>query len=188
MPAPAVLRFAPSAKLGDIYLGDVLLERKDGPVHWFVSYAYSETDPTEATSAFGGLLSDPFEVPEKQDGYSLYAGARFDAGQNDFFGIEYNYGSQYWFNFTQAADDLIASKLATRGSAWEAYWLHEFRQGFGRARAKFQLGAIYYDYEYSGSGFQTGAPKELGGDVIPVLGFPTYQDALDIRAALTVKF
>lgn len=188
VPAPAVLRFTPSDELGDIYLADVLLERNDGRFNWFASLAYSETDPTGATSPFGGLLSDPFEVPEKQDGYSVFIGARFDIGAKDSLGLEYNYGSQYWFNFTQAADDLVASKLATRGSAYEVYWLHQFKQGLGRARARLQLGATFYDYEYSGSGFQTGAPKELGGSDVPVLGFPTYQDALDLRAALTVKF
>ncbi len=186
--APVVLRFSPSAHLGDIYLADALLERRDGPVHWFVSYAYMESDPTDATTPFGGLFSDPFEVPRKQDGWSLYAGARFDAGASDFLGLEYNHGSEYWFNFTQSADDLAFSKLATRGDVIEGYWLHEFREGLGRARARFRVSAQYYDYDYSGSGFQTGAPHDLNGAMPPVLGFPTYTDLLDVHAELTLKF
>jgi hypothetical protein len=103
-------------------------------------------------------------------------------------GLEYNHGSKYWFNFTQAADDLVGSKLATRGDVIEAYWLHEFKEGFGRARLKFRLGAMKYDYNYTGSGWQLGAPKKID-DLIPAMSaFPTYSEALDIRAAITAKF
>jgi hypothetical protein len=188
VPAPVVMRYTPSASLGDVYMADLMIERDEGPLVWFVSLAALESDPTSVTSPFGGLLSDPFEVPEKQDAWSVYAGLRFAAGEKDFFGFEYNHGSEYWFNFTQAADELVLSKLATRGDAYEGYWLHEFKEGLGRARMKFRLSALMYEYDYSGSGFQTGAPKELGTAMPPVLGFPTYEDVLDIRAAMTVKF
>jgi hypothetical protein len=185
--APVVLRYTPSAHLGDIYLGNIVLERDDGPVTWFVSYAHMETKAENVTTPFGGLLADPFDVPEDQDAYSIYAGARFAVGSG-YLGLEYNHGSQYWFNFTQAADDLVYSKLGTRGDVYEGYWIHEFQEGLGRARAKFRLGVQFYEYDYSGSGWQVGAPKKLGTEMPPVLGFPTYSDAIDIKAALYLKF
>jgi hypothetical protein len=185
--APVVLRYTPSAHLGDIYLGNAVLERDEGPITWFVSYAHMEAKADDVTTPFGGLFSDPFDTPEDRSGWSAYAGVRFPVGSG-YLGLEYNHGSKYWFNFTQAADDLVYSKLATRGDVYEGYWIHEFKEGLGRARAKFRLGAQYYEYDYSGSGWQVGAPKELGGDNPPILGFPTYKDALDIRASLYLKF
>jgi hypothetical protein len=166
-----------------------MIERVENNFTWFVSVAGMNSKPNEGVSTpFGGLFSDPFlDPPEEQEAWSAWAGIRFNAGQNDMLGLEYNHGSKYWFNFTQAADDLVGSKLATRGDVYEAYWLHEFNEGFGRARMKFRLSAMLYDYQYTGSGWQLGAPKKI--DDLPVVsGFPTFSEALDIRAALTTKF
>ncbi|MBD3868205.1 MAG: DUF3373 family protein [Acidobacteria bacterium] len=188
--APVVLRYTPSAHVGDIYLADFLVERNEGPFTWFASLGLmtSEPDP-EVTTPFGGLFSDPLlDTPESRDAWSAFAGIRFNASDSDMLGLEFNHGSKYWFNFTQAADDLVGSKLATRGDVIEAYWLHEFKEGFGRARLKFRLGAMHYSYNYTGSGWQLGAPKKID-DLMPVISaFPTYGDALDIRAAITAKF
>lgn len=187
--APVVLRYSPAANLGDIYLGEVMVERlEDNGINWFLSAAFSHTDPDDVTTPFGGLMSDPFETPESQDGWSVYAGIRFPVGDKDMIGFEYNHGSKYWFNFTAAADDLLGSKLATRGNVYEAYWLHEWAEGFGRARAKLLLSLQYYDFDYSGSGWNVGAPKKLDDSVPPILGFPTYSDAWDLRLAFSVKF
>ncbi len=188
--APVVLRYTPSAHVGDIYLADFLVERNEGPFTWFASLGLMTSDPDETvTTPFGGLFSDPLlDTPESRDAWSAYAGIRFNATDSDMLGLEYNHGSKYWFNFTQAADDLVGSKLATRGDVIEAYWLHEFKEGFGRARLKFRLGAMHYSYNYTGSGWQLGAPKKID-DLMPVMSaFPTYSDALDIRAAITAKF
>lgn len=185
VPAPVVMRYSPSANLGDIYMADILLEREEMYVTWFVSYAYMKSQPNDETTPFGGLFCDPFEVPEDQDGWSVYAGARIPVGSRGHIGVEYNHGSQYWFNFTQGADDLVASKLATRGDVFEAYWIKGFSPGLGRARANLRLSAMYYDYEYSGSGWHVGASKPL--DETPILAFPSYSDALDLRFSMLVK-
>jgi len=50
------------------------------------------------------------------------------------------------------------------------------------------ISGLYYDFDYSGSGFQTGAPKDLSSSQTPILGFPTHKDALNARASLLVKF
>jgi hypothetical protein len=186
VPAPIVMRYTPSANLGDIYLADLLIERNEPGFSWFFSGAYMQSKADGVTTPFGGLFSDPFEAPEDQDGWSVYAGVRVPVASSSYLGLEYNQGSEYWFNFTQGADDIVASKLATRGSAYEAYWIKEFKIGLGRARTNLRLGAIYYDYEYSGSGWHVGRPKQL--DEMPILAFPTYSKALDVRLSLFMKF
>jgi uncharacterized protein DUF3373 len=186
VPAPMVMRYTPSANLGQIYLGNVVLQREESSLDWFVSGAVMATDPTNTTTPFGGLLSDPYDTPERHEAWSVYAGLRYPAARNTLFGAEFNHGSKYWFNFTQGSDDLLLSKLSTRGNAFEAYWIQEFATGLGRSRAQFRLSGLYYDFDYSGSGWHLGAPKSLSDTQI--LGFPTYKNGLDLRAALTVKF
>lgn len=181
-PGPGVMRLAPSANLGDIDLYALLVERHDGPVHWFASFAGDSSDPDNVTTPFGGLFTDPFDVPKSHSGSSVYAGLRYDLPNGaSQLGVEYNHGSKYWFNFTQAADDIVLSKLATRGDVWEVYW----NQALG-SHAQFRLSALNYSYDYSGSGWHVGAPKKLSDN--PVLGFPTYDDVLNIRAALRIRF
>ncbi|MCI0442191.1 DUF3373 domain-containing protein [bacterium] len=181
-PGPAVIRFTASRNLGDISLGGAVLERSDGPVKWFVSGAFSQTHPDNVTTPFGGLLSDPFSVPEGQTGGSFYAGLRYGFSNNKtFIGGEYNYGSKFWFNFTHAEDDIVLSKLATRGNVYEGYMNHEFSRNI-----MLRVAGIYYDYNYSGSGWHLGFPKSL--DEMSVLGFPTYKDVFNLRTALYVKF
>lgn len=179
---PAVMRYTPSANLGDIDLGALLVERHDGPVHAFASVAGMKTHPNGTTTPFGGLLSDPFSVPESHGAWSVYAGLRFDVTKSSTqLGFEYNHGSQYWFNFTQAADDIVGSKLATRGNAYEAY----LSQVIGKYLA-LRLSGVRYDNQYSGSGWHVGEPKAL--DSTPILGFPTYSDVWNVRLAATVRF
>ncbi len=156
---PMVMRYSPSANLGDIYLANFLVERHESAFSWFFSGALMESKADPVTTPFGGLFSDPFETPVDQDGWSIYAGVQVPVASSSLLGFEYNHGSEHWFNFTQGADDLVAAKLATRGNAYEAYWIKEFRPGLGRSRANLRFGAIYYDYEYSGSGWHVGRPK-----------------------------
>lgn len=179
---PAVMRYTPSANLGDIDLGALLVERHDGPLHTFASVAGMKTHPNGATTPFGGLLSDPFSVPESHGAWSLYTGLRFDVAKtNTQIGFEYNHGSQYWFNFTQAADDIVGSKLSTRGNVYEAYLAQVIA-----SHLAVRLSGVKYDNQYSGSGWHVGEPKRLDGN--PVLGFPAYSDVWNVRLSATVRF
>lgn len=181
-PGPAVMRFTPSANLGDVDLAALLVERHDGPVHAFVSGAAMKTHPDNVTTPFGGLLSDPFSTPASQSAWSAYAGLRYDLpdGRTQV-GAEYNHGSRYWFNFTHAADDIVLSKLATRGDVWEGYFNHQIAKP-----AQLRFSVLRYQYDWSGSGWHLGEPKPL--DQPSILGFPTYKDVWDARLAMTVKF
>ena len=181
--APIVMRFTPSANLGDMDIAGILLTRHDGPVDWFVNFNYNKSHPDNVTTPFGGLFSDPFETPESHTGNMWYVGAKFNFNEDrTAIGLEYNHGSEYWFNFTPAQDDLIGAKTATRGDVFEIYLLHEINRHF-----QFKLDYIDYNYDYSGSGWHMGAPKPLDGSP-QVLGFPTYDSASMWKLGLMAKF
>ena len=182
IPGSVPIRYNPSGTVGNLDLAGFVITRRDGPFDYFLSYGYVESDPTNFTSAFGGLFTDPFETPESQDGDMVYIGARYNFNdERTKFGLEYNHGSKYWFNFALSEDDILAPKTSARGDVYEAYLTHRIRQRF-----VFKLSYIDYQYDYSGSGWLLGAPKKL--DSTPILGFPTYDDAAVWSMALTARF
>ncbi len=182
VPAPMVMRYTPSANLGDFDIGGILLQRRDGPFDWFVNLNYSKSHPDNVTTPFGGLLSDPFDTPTSHSGNMYYLGAKYNFNEDrTAIGLEYNHGSKYWFNFTPAQDDLIGAKTATRGDVWEGYFFHKINKNF-----QLKLAYINYSYDYSGSGWHIGAPKKLNST--PVLGFPTYKDASMWTLGLIARF
>src|SRR5664280_3848 len=134
------------------------------------------------TAPFGGLFCDPFETPEPHSGTMVYVGGRYTLpNEKTMIGLEYNQGSKYWFNFTPSQDDIIAPKTDTRGKVVEAYVIHHIAQKF-----LVKLAYINYTYDYSGSGWQIGAPKKLNST--PVLGFPTYDKAQMLTLSMTARF
>ncbi len=180
--APVVMRFTPSANLGDIDIAGIVLMRRDGPFDWFVNYNWMSSNPNPVTTPFGGLFSDPFEMPSSHNGSMFYLGARYSFNdENTMVGLEYNHGSKYWFNFTPAQDDIIAPKTNTRGDVMEAYLIHKIARRF-----MLKLDYINYSYDYSGSGWHIGAPKKL--DATPILGFPTYKDASMLSLSMIAHF
>ena len=181
--APVVMRYTPSANLGGIHLFGMNVTRKAKAFDLYASGNLSATRPNGQTTPFGGLLSDPFEVPVNHSGYMALAGLRFNFPNDERtkLGFEFNHGSKYWFNFAQAADDIIAPKTNTRGNVAEAYLTHRINDRF-----IFKADFIKYLYDYSGSGWHVGAPKAL--DSTPVLGFPTYSGATMFTLGLTTRF
>lgn len=179
---PVVMRYTPSADLGNIDLASIVLLRNEGLFDWFVSANYMHSDPNNVTTPFGGLFCDPFEVPESQDGYMIYVGTRFKFNEEKTkVGAEYNHGSEYWFNFAAAEDDIIAPKTSTRGDVVEVYVTHRIHKNFVA-----KLAYILYDFEYSGTGWHMGAPKDL--DSTPVLGAQTYDEASMLTLSLSARF
>jgi hypothetical protein len=182
VPAPIVMRYAPSATLGDISWASVVAVVHPGAFDVFGSLSYMESDPNDVTSPFGGLFSDPFETPEKQDAYSYYLGARYNfSNDKTKIGLEYNYGSEYWFNMAVAEDSLFAPKTSVRGDVWELYLTHRITKNF-----VLKLDYMKYNFKYSGSGWHMGAPKEL--DSTPILGFPSPTDADRFLLGLQARF
>ncbi|MFT7824337.1 MAG: DUF3373 family protein, partial [Sulfurimonas sp.] len=84
----------------------------------FISGAYSYYDADEGYDLLGSGSG------ESQDGGSIWAGIVFPdmITENGKIGFEYNYGSKYWTPMTWAEDTAMGSKVAVRGSAYEAYW------------------------------------------------------------------
>ena len=182
--APVVMRYAPSANLGAIDLYGINLQRKLGSFDLFVSGNWSGVRPNGLTTPFGGLMSDAFDKPVNRDGQMLYVGVRYSVPKDDGrtkIGFEFNHGTQYWFNFAQAADDIIAPKTDTRGEVYETYLTHRISDHF-----LFKGSYINYNYTWSGSGWQVGAPKRLNSN--PILGFPTYDTAKMFTFGLVAEF
>ncbi len=181
--APVVMRYTPSANLGAIHLFGMNVTHKARAVDFYTSGNLSATRPNGVTTPFGGLMSDPFETPVNRSGYMFLGGIRYNFPNDERtkVGFEFNHGSQYWFNFAQASDDIIAPKTDTRGNVYEAYLTHRINSRF-----IFKADFIRYNYDYSGSGWHLGAPKSL--DSNPTLGFPTYNRATMVSLGMTTRF
>jgi len=162
-----ITRLEPTTDIGDwdalsLLLRTNLTERFDKDIDMFLSGSWSHTKPSQTSNnpfykIMGqGLLNSMGELKDR-DGYMIYLGAVFPMPWNARFGLEYNYGSQYWFNFTGAEDSLVGSKLAVRGSVYEGYW-HQPIYGDNFFAT---LGVRYYDYEYTGSGNPMGEPMKI---------------------------
>ena len=198
-----VTRVQPATNIGDITLGGIGFSREEeNGINWFVSGGWTYSDPNGQSGMFGGLLSDPVyqavlndagEIAfapvgvtdsSSQHGYSIYAGVQIPSWKGKV-GVEYNYGSQYWNPFTQAQDDMIGPKLATRGHVGEAYYIFDINRNMF-----LKLGGLYYDYVYTGSGSPVGAPQKVkdvkSGDAVSLL--PAIDTAWDAYVSMTVKF
>ncbi len=125
-----------------------------------------EYDPSTGTCMPGyqvGLLSTNMGQgidTDDKTGSAFWVGARYTLAYAEMLnkpriGLEYNQGSENWFSFTQGSNDLT-NKLATRGSALEAYYIQPINR-----YANLRLGAQWIDYEYTNSGFQIGEPMKV---------------------------
>lgn len=197
-------RVQPSGVIGDMYLGGIgYAYESDEDMKVFASLGWTRAEGNGNAGMFGGMLSDAiFEAQlnadgseiimmpsiadsdDTKDGYGVYIGIQIPAPYGRF-GMEYNYGSKYWTPFTQAQDDPIGSKLATRGHVAEAYYMFDINP-----RMFIKLAGLYYDYEYTGSGTPVGAPQKID-DVINGAAYsmlPVVDTAYDINASLVVNF
>jgi hypothetical protein len=130
-----------------------------------------------------GLLSSNGKL-EAHDGYSIYAGVLFPMPLDAKLGLEYNWGSEYWFNFTGAEDSIAGSKLAARGSVVETYYI----QPIISDNFFLKLGMKYFDYEYTGSGNPLGAPEKISELSSLNAIFPVVDKVWDLSASITMRF
>ena len=198
------VRYTPTTVIGDINLAALGFTREeDNGFVWFGSVAMTQLEPNGEAGMFGGLGTDAvykaqlssdgseiYMVPDRaedddtQEGYGVYVGVQIPAPMGKL-GLEYNYGSQYWTPFTQAQDDLLGSKLATRGHVGEVYYIFDINRN-----AFIKVGGIYYDYEYTGSGSPVGKPVKIDdiqkSEAYSLL--PVVDEAWDLYAKMTLKF
>ncbi len=204
-------RYYGTTNIGDLNLAGIgYVREQDNGLTMFGSFGWTRTDPNGKAGMFGGLLSDAEMDPvfldenddgipdylvgmapsgnsqedKAQDGYSVYVGLQTPAPFGKF-GVEYNYGSKYWMPFTQAQDDVAGSKLATRGHVGEVYYVVDINP-----RMFLKFGALYYDYEYTGSGSPVGKPQKVDdvqdGKAFSML--PAVDKVIDYNASLTMTF
>lgn len=151
--------------LGNIYHTDAVYTSKVENLNYFLTGGWSRTKAEGYDGLGTSLLGSWWSEPEDKDGYSVYAGVRYDIPDSPFkLGLEYNYGTKNWISFTPGHDDLYASKLATRGHVVEAYGIWNIPAGeaisrFGKAFMR--LGYQHYNYNYTGSGFWLGEPLKI---------------------------
>jgi hypothetical protein len=153
--------------MGNIYHTTAVFMDKIDNLNYHISAGWSRTDPRGVDELGNGLLTSWWDedYDEEKDGYSIYVGVRYDMDDHGLkLGLEYNYGSEDWIGFTPGHDEIYQSKLATRGSVYEAYLIYDLPTG--EAISKFaktfvRLGYQHYDYEYTGSGFWLGEPVDI---------------------------
>ncbi len=193
------VRYTPSTVIGDINLAAVGFSREEeNGFVWFGSLAMTQLRPNGEAGMFGGMGTDAIytfdntgkitsidaEKDDNQEGYGVYVGIRVPAPMGKF-GLEYNYGSKYWTPFTQNQDDLLGSKLSTRGHVGEAYYIFDINP-----HCFIKVGGLYYDYEYSGSGSPVGQPYKIediqDGKAVSLL--PAVDSAWDAYAKITMQF
>jgi len=198
------VRYTPTTVVGNINLAQIGFSREeDNGFVWFASFGWTQLDSNGQAGMFGGMGNDAVyeaqlsvdgsevimmpvraEDSATQNGYGAYVGIRVPAPMGKV-GLEYNYGSEYWTPFTQAQDDLLGSKLSTRGHVVEAYYIFDINP-----RAFIKIGGLYYDYEYSGSGSPIGKPQKIediqNGTAYSLM--PVVDTAWDAYAKITMQF
>ena len=78
----------------------------------------------------------------------------------------------------------MGSKLATRGSVYEGYYIQLV---FGK-NFFVKLGGRFYDYEYTGSGNPLGEPKKISQANSFDGLFPIVDEVWDVYASATMRF
>jgi hypothetical protein len=125
-----------SAKVEGI--GDEITDFLDETII-FASFAWSQTNPDGDQAMLGST--------DKESGSSFWIGTQMPNMTGGRFGLEYNHGSKYWRPFTYGEDTMIGSKMAVRGSAYEAYWTQPLISN----KFSMQIRYTYLDYDYTGS-------------------------------------
>jgi hypothetical protein len=189
-----ISRLEPQTNIGDWDAASLLIRSQiptqNDRIDWFLAGSWTHTSPSEISQnpfyeLMGmGLLSSNGEL-EDRDGYSIYAGAIFPVPLvSGRLGLEYNWGSKYWFNFTGAEDSLIGSKLAARGEVYEAYYIQPI---FGN-NFFVKLGGQFYDYKYTGSGNPLGKPVKIADTTALDTINPVIDEVWNYYLSATVQF
>jgi hypothetical protein len=149
---------------------------------FFASFAQSKTDPTNLD---GGMLGST----KSETGHSEWIGIQMPCLLTDDgrMGIEWNQGSKYWRSMTYGEDTMSGSKIATRGTAWEVYWLKPLTKSLSMSVRYTKI-----DYDYTGSQAFFGADG-TPTDMNVVKANPTaYGDPVesssDLRVSMRYKF
>jgi len=159
----------------------------------FASYAWSQSNPNETINrtvstpdgtmsmATSGMMGSE----DKESGTSYWLGAQMPNLTGGKFGLEYNHGSKYWRPFTYGEDTMIGSKMAVRGSAYEAYWTQPLMGKMFTMQVRY----TYLDYDYTGSNAffgDGGTPLKM--DEATAMGMDPVETAQDIRVYFRYRY
>ena len=150
-----------NVNLGDITFAGMLFEGtniNNSGLDLFAHFAMSKANPSNNIYKYGtnnySLLGDGSDF-SKKTGRAFWIGGRYTLKNKSKIGFEYNQGSKNWISMTQGSNELI-NKLATRGKAYEAYYIYPInRYSFLR------FGGVRVDYDYTHSGWYLGEPKKF---------------------------
>ena len=160
-------------------IGDMINDFLDDTI-LFASVAWTQTRP-DGRAMLGST--------EKESGYSYWIGGQVPNLTGGKFGLEYNYGSKYWRPFTYGEDTMIGSKMATRGSAYEAYWTQPIIKKDGKSVFSMQIRYTYLDYDYTGSNAffgDAGTPVEIGSAA--AIAMNAVESAQDLRIYFRYRY
>lgn len=157
-------------------IGDEINDFLDDTI-LFASIAMTKTNPLDGVQMLGS--------EESKSGYSYWIGAQVPNLSGGNFGVEYNHGSKYWRPFTYNEDTMIGSKMAVRGSAYEAYWT----QPLIKRVFSMQVRYTFIDYDYTGSNAffgDGGAPMKLSE--AKAAGLDPVANASDLRVYFRYRY
>ena len=152
-------------------------------------------DETKVFVSFAGTKSNPDDgkymqgTQDSKTGYSYWVGTQMPNLTGGKFGLEYNHGSKYWRPFTYGEDTVIGSKMAVRGSAYEAYWSQPIITKGSDDVFSMQVRYTYLDYDFTGSnGFfgDYSAPFDI--DSAEAIGMNAVKNAQDIRVYFRYRY
>ena len=124
---------------------------------------------------------------DNETGSSIWVGLTIPAmfTEDGRIGLEYNKGDKYWRSFTYGEDTMIGSKLAARGSAFEAY----YNQPLVDQYLTMQLRYTAITYEYTGSqGFFGDEGTPMSMDDAKDMNMDPIEKATDIRFSITYNY
>jgi len=139
----------------------------------FLSFAMSQTSPNS-----NGELG----TTDDKTGTSFWIGADMPANEDGDarFGLNFVHGSKYFRSMTYGEDTLIGSIAATRGNAFDVYYIKTLIPNLTAS-----LRATYIKYDYTGSNAFFGE----AGTPVDVDNAPTsIEKATDIRAYIRYNF
>ena len=149
---------------------------------FFASYALSKTTPNAENANDGGMLGSS----QSQTGSSVWLGLQMPCLLTDDgrMGIEWNKGSKYWRSMTYGEDTMAGSKIATRGTALEIYWLKPLTKALSMS---LRYTDINYDYTGSNAFFGAdGTPMTMAQAIAN--GQDPVESATDLRVSMRYKF
>ncbi len=173
-------------------IGDEINDYLDDSI-FFISGALSVTNPdSDQRMLYSEFNMDGTQnaTGESQTGYSGWVGLQMPSfmTEDGRWGLEYNYGSQYWRSITYGEDTNIGSKISARGSAYEAYFTEYLVEDI----LSMQIRYTYIDYDYSGSngffGESTGAAMDIKDIAATPMASQVVDTAQDIRFYLRYKY